>query len=49
MSRHKTSLGSRWSIYWEPRDLWIGAFVGERAFYLCLIPTIIVRVRRGLP
>lgn len=35
----------RLSLYWEPRDLWVGVFVGEHAVYICPLPTLVIRWR----
>lgn len=37
----------RLSMYIEPRDLWIGVYVGPDATYLCLLPTVVLRWRRN--
>ena len=29
---------------WEPRDLWIGAYVGDDTLYICLIPTLVFKI-----
>lgn len=36
----------RMTLAFEPRDVWIGVYVAERAVYVCLIPTIVVCWRR---
>ena len=33
-------------LKWEPRDLWIGVFVGVDAVYICLLPTIVIKLTR---
>lgn len=38
----------RWSIYFEPRDCWMGLFWDRRAdglyVYVCLIPCVPLRI-----
>jgi hypothetical protein len=29
------------------RDLWVGAYVAEQAVYVCLIPTLVIKIRRN--
>lgn len=29
---------------WEPRDLWVGVYVGEEAVYICLLPTVVIKI-----
>ena len=38
---------SRVYVYFEPRDLWVGAYVAEDAVYVCILPTLVIRWRRG--
>ena len=33
-------------LKWEPRDLWVGVYVGEDAVYICLLPTIVIKISR---
>lgn len=41
-------LRGRMEVYWEPRDLWIGAYIGDGGtVYLCLLPMVVVRFSRG--
>ncbi len=35
-----------WSLYIEPRDLWIGVYIAENAIYVCPIPTVVIRKQR---
>lgn len=37
----------RLSLYVEPRDLWVGAFVGPSATYVCPLPGLVLRWARG--
>jgi hypothetical protein len=39
--------GRRLRIYLEPRDAWIGAYIAERAVYVCPLPFLVIRWRRG--
>lgn len=34
-------------IGWEPRDLWVGVYRGPDAVYICPLPCVVIRVRRG--
>jgi hypothetical protein len=37
----------RLSVYLEPRDLWIGAYVAPHAVYVCPLPCLVFRwIRR---
>ena len=45
-----------WRVYWEPRDWWIGLYVGPvvtegwlvyRRLYFCPLPTLVVAVDWG--
>jgi len=36
----------RLSLIFEPRDLWIGVFVGRDAVYAALLPTLVLRWER---
>lgn len=44
--RRRLSRG-RLSAYLEPRDAWVGVYVAERAVYVCLVPFVVLRWRRG--
>lgn len=33
----------RFEFYLEPRDIWVGAFVGEFAVYVCPLPCVVIR------
>lgn len=37
----------RVEIYLEPRDLWVGAYVNQRAVYVCPLPMLVIRISRG--
>jgi hypothetical protein len=39
----------RLSVYIEPRDAWIGAYVARDAVYLLLMPFLVLRWQRGNP
>lgn len=30
----------------EPRDLWVGVYVAEKAVYVCLVPCVVVKWER---
>ena len=34
-------------VYFEPHDLWVGVYVADDAVYVCLLPTVVIRLRRG--
>jgi hypothetical protein len=34
------------AVYPEPRDVWVGVFVGESAIYVCPLPMLVIRWRR---
>jgi hypothetical protein len=37
----------RVQLYIEPRDAWIGVYVAVDAVYVCPLPFIVIRYRRG--
>ena len=37
---------NRIKIYFDPADWWIGLYIGPNHLYLCLLPTLVVRVLR---
>lgn len=37
----------RLSVYLEPRDLWVGAYVAPDAVYVCPLPVLVFRWLRG--
>ena len=38
----------RLEIYFEPRDIWIGAYVAKDGpIYICLLPCLVIRISRG--
>lgn len=39
----------RLSIYLEPRDVWVGVFVGPDAVYVCPLPLLVFRWTSVLP
>lgn len=36
----------RLTVYVEPRDIWIGAYVAEEYVYVCPLPMIVLRWER---
>lgn len=36
----------RW-IGFEPRDCWVGAYIGPNTIYVCLLPMVVLRIPRG--
>lgn len=40
-------LGRRVQVYIEPRDIWVGVYVAPDAVYVCPLPLLVVKVRRG--
>jgi len=47
MSTTRLAVGSRLRIYLEPRDVWVGAYVAKDAVYVCPLPCVVFRWRRG--
>lgn len=43
-TRHR--LSSRVAVYLEPRDAWVGAYVGPHHLYVCPLPFVVVRWTR---
>jgi hypothetical protein len=41
----------RVEFLFEPRDLWVGLFwdrrPNARLFYICLVPTLVIKITRG--
>lgn len=41
---------ARWyeriTVYFDPRDWWIGVYVSEHSIYVCLLPTAVIRWAR---
>ena len=37
----------RFSVVFEPRDLWLGLFIGPDAIYLTILPCLPIRWARG--
>lgn len=37
----------RMRIYFEPRDLWVGAYIARDAVYVCPLPTLVIRWARS--
>jgi hypothetical protein len=37
----------RVSVYIEPRDAWVGCYVGPEAVYVLLLPFLVFRYMRG--
>lgn len=33
----------RFRVYLEPRDLWVGVYVGDEAVYFCPLPCLVFR------
>lgn len=36
----------RFSVVFEPRDLWVGVYIARDAVYAGLLPTLVLRWRR---
>jgi hypothetical protein len=36
----------RLSVYLEPRDLWVGAYIAPHAVYVCPVPMLVLRWSR---
>lgn len=45
MTRSLARVG-RVSLLFEPRDLWLGAYVGEDHVYFVIVPMLVFRVTR---
>ncbi len=45
--RSKSWPWGRLTIYIEPRDLWVGAYVADNYVYVCPLPTIVFRWARA--
>lgn len=43
-----TTPRGRLSILFEPRDCWVGAYVGYHAIYVCLLPFLVIRWLRSV-
>lgn len=41
------SPGRWWAVYIEPRDWWVGAFISDRAVYVCPLPCLVIRRMRA--
>jgi hypothetical protein len=39
----RTDQPPRLRIYIEPRDAWIGAYIAEKAIYVCPVPFLVIR------
>lgn len=37
----------RFSLLWEPRDMWGGVYHGETADYIVVVPMFPLRIQRG--
>mgnify|MGYP003396383010 CR=1 FL=1 len=33
-------------LYIEPRDIWVGVYVAPDAVYVCLLPCVVIKIRR---
>lgn len=33
-------------VYWDFRDWWVGLYVGETHYYVCPVPTLVIRINR---
>ena len=38
--------GRLWLIV-EPRDIWVGIYVADRAVYVCLVPCLVLKWERS--
>jgi hypothetical protein len=36
----------RLSIYIEPRDIWVGAYIARQAVYVCPVPLLVIKWQR---
>ncbi len=44
MSAHRP--GGSVRVYFDFADWWIGLYIGPNHLYLCLLPTVVIRIRR---
>lgn len=44
----RLQLGRRVQLYLEPRDVWVGAYVGHLSVYVCPVPFVVIRIVRGV-
>jgi hypothetical protein len=42
IARRRLTLG-RLTVYLEPRDAWIGAYIDPKAIYICPLPFVVLR------
>lgn len=47
--RWRDTMTHRLSLYLEPRDAWVGVYVGPDAIYVCPLPFVVIRWRRARP
>jgi len=47
LTRRRLNVGRNVQIYIEPRDAWIGVYVAPHAVFVCPLPFLVVKVRRG--
>jgi len=38
---------SRWCVYSEPRDWWVGLYISPTHLYFCPVPCLVFRYRRA--
>lgn len=41
------SPSGRLAVLFEPRDLWVGVYVGRSAVFVCPLPCLVIRWRKG--
>jgi hypothetical protein len=34
----------RFSVYLEPRDVWVGVYFGPGTVYICIVPMLVFRI-----
>jgi hypothetical protein len=44
--RLRPRLRHRLRVYFEPRDVWVGAYVAKGAVYVCPLPCVVIRWQR---
>jgi hypothetical protein len=45
VSNRRLGLG-RVQLYIEPRDIWMGVYVGPKAVFICPVPLVVIRIAR---
>ncbi|WP_181871417.1 hypothetical protein [Sphaerisporangium album] len=46
MTKTRLAAAGRLTLWFEPRDAWIGVYIGPDAIYVCPVPLIAIRWAR---